>query len=355
MSRQIVGAVWRGTCLALLLMLALASPAGALPLRKIGPGSVWTDGVRYAVFFPANQAWWPREVLDERSGRRYTVTAPTSPPAPGFQAPSLCLFQDVAGGSVLWSCPSGEPRYLLTELATGIVRAVPGWEELERSLSEFEPTPSGGHADVAVVDFGRRWLHVQASDLGGGNALLANRWLDWRTGTLVRHRPGGSHRVIDLDDPRLAVPLCAPLRRRIEPFEDYGPDVVLPYVYERPWLFSPVDPPQRHAIKIRRCARRRPLILHRCRHTCGPVNFGAGYVTWIDKPKFSIFNPPPPVTRRQTIVFAFDVRRHRRLGFRANFGLRPPDYLWHTRRHIYAQTAFLPSPTLYVGRLPKRR
>src|SRR5215207_1295012 len=122
MSKHDLGVATRGICLALLVVLLCAPSSEALPLRKIGPGSVWTDAVRYAVLFPATQMWSPEQVVDERAGGRYTVTAPTSPPAPGFQMPSLCRFDSVAAGSVLWSCPFGEPPYLLSDLATGRVR-----------------------------------------------------------------------------------------------------------------------------------------------------------------------------------------------------------------------------------------
>jgi hypothetical protein len=344
---QKVEVVQRAIWLAVLVLLASAASASALPLRKLGPGSIWTDGTRYAVFFPAEQAWWPAQVYDERAGRRYTVNTPTVPPAPGFQTPPICRFYAVAGGSVLWSCPFGEPPYLLTELATGVTRAVPGWHRLERSLSQFEH-----ESDVlgpGLRGFGRRWLHIQ---LYGAHELLANRWLDWRTGTLVKNEPGGARDVIDLDDSRLAVPLCEPLRRRIERSDGSGLDIVIPYVYEHGWLFDSSYSVQSHAIKVHRCGRRRPLVLHRCRHFCSSASFGAGYVTWLDEKKFSIFDPTP-ISRDQTVVFAYDVRRHRRFGFRANFGLQWPLYLWHTRKHIYAHTAFT-SPTLYVGRLPER-
>jgi hypothetical protein len=346
MSEANVEVVRRGTWLALLVLLISASSAWALPLRKLGPGSVWTDGDRYAVFFPPDQIERPRQILDERTGRRYAVSAPTSPPTAGFQ--TSCRFGFVAAGSVLWSCPFDKSPYLLTDVATGLTRTVPGWDNLERSLSEFKDEPSA--PSVNVRGFGRRWLHVQVH---GWHALLANRWLDWRTGTLVADNPGGRRAVIDLDDSRLAVPLCSPLRRRIEPFEGYGPDVVIPYVYEQGWLFNSDYSVQSHAIKIRRCGSRRSLVLHRCRHTCGDASFGAGYVTWLDKETFSVFNQPR-ILRDETVVFAYDVRGHRRLGFRANFGRQPPEYLWHTRKHIYGHTR-LTSPTLYVGRLPERR
>ena len=349
MSKQSLGVAARGICLALLVVVLWAPSSEALPLRTIGPGSVWTEGARYAVFFPPEQMWWPTSVFDERAGRRYTVSPPTVPPAPGFQTPPICRFYAVAAGSVLWSCPSGEPPYLLTELATGVTRAVPGWHKLERSLSRFEDEPEV--LGPALRGFGRRWLHVQ---LIGGHALLANRWLDWRAGTLVKNEPGGARDVIDLDDPRLAVPLCEPLRRRTERSDGSGVDIVIPYVYEHGWLFNPLDSGQRRAIRIGRCGRRRPVVLHRCRHICGGATFGAGYVTWLDEPRFSIFNPTP-ISQHETVVFAYDVRRHRRFGFRANFGLQWPLYLWHTRKHIYVQTPFAPSPTLYSARLPQPR
>ena len=351
MSKRSLRGAARAGCVALLVLFLWAPSSGAVPLRKIGPASVWTDGARYAAFFPPEQVWWPQQVVDERAGRRYSVTPPTVPPGPGFQTPPICQFYAVAGGSVLWSCPFGQPPYLLTELATGVTRAVPGWQKLERSLARFQ----GDLADlsISVRGFGRRWLHVQAN-VGWHLDLVANRWLDWHTGTLLQAEPGGRRYVIDLDDPRLAVPLCPPLRRRIERFEGNGPDLVLPYVYERGWLFNAGYSAQLHAIKIRRCGHRRPLVVHRCRYVCTGASFGAGYLSWLDEPKFSIYNPTP-ISQEQTVVFAYDVRHDRRFRFQANFGVQHPGYLWHTGKHIYAHTAFVPSPTLYVARLPQLR
>jgi len=123
-------------------------------------------------------------------------------------------------------------------------------------------------------------------------------------------------------------------------------------VYERGWLFNPGYPAQLRAIKIRRCGHRRPLLVHRCRYVCTSASFGAGYLTWLDKPKFSIYNPTPI---SQTRVFAYAVRHQRRFRFQANFGGQHPEYLWQTRKHIYVQTPFAPSPTLYSARLPQLR
>jgi len=76
---------------------------------------------------------------------------------------------------VLWTCPMGDPPYLLSGLATGRLRAVPGWQKLERSLARFQGEPA--ELNISVRGFGRRWLHVQAN-VGWHQDLVANRWLD---------------------------------------------------------------------------------------------------------------------------------------------------------------------------------
>jgi hypothetical protein len=342
MSLEPLAVIGRTFGTALVVLLAGASQAVALPLRDIGQGTVWTDGDRYAVFYPHDEANRPRMVLDERTGRRYPLSAPTVPPASGFTTPVACRFNGLAAGQVLWACDYGDPPFLLTELATGESRAVPGWAELDSSLSQFPFLDN-----IWVRDMGRRWLLVQGYSWAG---LDANRWLDWRTGRLVTDPAAGARTVFDLDDPRLSVPLCTPLRRRVEPYEGVGPDSIVPYVYEGGWLFEPFSFPQHRPVVIRRCGRHRRLVLHACRHRCGSATMGAGYVSWFDRKQFSRINQPP-VSKDRTLVFAYDLGRRRPLRFQANFDREPPDFVWHTRRHIYANGQIGQS-RIWVGRLP---
>ena len=107
---------------------------------------------------------------------------------------------------------------------------------------------------------------------------------DWRSRT--RFDLDDRRRTVDLDRPGLTRPLCAPLRRSLDPWagDPYvnGPPY-LPMAVEDRWAVELV-PGRRVAeappgsVRLWRCGHRRPRVLARCH--CGDASIGAGMVAW---------------------------------------------------------------------------
>jgi hypothetical protein len=257
---------------ALVAMLVAAPIAQAgSRFRLLGTGWAKADGHRYAVLQLDRK---PLRVIDERARRSWTIA---DPPAGCEAVPA-----GVAAGHLLWDCPAPPwgmatvSRPLLQELDTGEVGPVPGWDAYLRAFEENSPygfIGTGPHPD----GFGSHWLRgVQACY----HCDAGYTYIDWHTGELAGVADG-PRRVLDLDKPDLAVPLCAPLRRAAEEGE-WGDPLLLDARYQRPWLLREQGPPLR-AVRLYRCGRHKPLVLHRCDFSSCDADLGSGYLTWVDQ------------------------------------------------------------------------
>lgn len=277
-------------------LLTLASAADArTPFRQIGTGTVWTDGDRYAALMLSRG---PNRIVDAASGATWEL------PEPAYG----CRVAGVAAGHVLWDCDVP----LLQELATGTLRELPGWDTY---LQWRENEPLGVDRWTDLTGFGDRWVKA---DLLCPHCPAIWSYIDWHTGALVARVDERAKRVVDLDEPELDVPLCAPLVRKRHASPERPP--FRPASFERPWLLRDLSSTSR-VLELHRCGRHKPLVAARCkRGGCRSPQLGGGYLTWRDGFDVGAYRV---ARRRRTLVG--------RLPRKASGAV-----IAHTRRTVYA-------------------
>jgi hypothetical protein len=305
--------------LTVLAALLAAGPADARsPFRSLGDGVGWADGERYAAITPTNDApaGARSRVFDDATGRTWEL----SPPRSG------CHVFAVAQGNVLWSCYTGAP--VIQELESGATRPVPGWDTYQRWLTRDR---FAGPGPVDVSGFGGRWLQATMWCYHCPPALS---FMDWHTGTFVSATTDLAERTVDLDNPELDVPLCAPLRRLPVKHPEGSPKYV-PSEYERPWMLRNLWA-SGATVRVYRCGRREPLLIARCRFgDCLSRQLGGGYLTWRDGYR----------------VYAFKLASRKRLDVgRLPASISTPAIV-HTRRNVYATSG---EGKVFVAPIPRR-
>ena len=291
-----------------MLLLPASAEAG---FKRLGTGSVWADGNRWAVVRLDGQ---PVRVIDERTRRSWEL--------PGLPD---CDVAGAAAGQVLWGCGyPATPR--LQNVESGAVSDVPGWDAY---LSWIQTTTVGWNAPSGpdLVGFGSRWLRgvISCYHCGGVDSFI-----DWHNGRFVEGVDQTAAEVLDLDDPDIAARLCAPLRR--QPDGDGG---FIEPMYERPWLLENPYATRRHET-LRHCGKRKPLRVARCGRVC-ISDLGGGYLTWSE---VSLSGT--------TMVRAFRLsdRRKLRVGRAPGIGA-----VKRTRRTVYLTTY---SGKVYAAPIPGR-
>jgi hypothetical protein len=252
--------------------LAVAGDAYAgSPYKLVGRGQIQTDGERYAVL--QEEGLNPR-IIDDATGQTYELT----PPAGG------CRVHGVSLGYALWTCNVGfgELAPPLTNIQTGAALPVPGWDTFMRwwRLSNHTDALAGLKSFPTISRFGRHWIETSWACY---HCAPAYQYLNWHSGALVAGLPESRVRLADLNDRDLEVPLCAPLRRRVDP-EAFASSYVLPYDYQPPWGLPSIDPQDEGSrLVLDRCGRRRPITVSRCPgRRCSSAQLGAGYLTWAE-------------------------------------------------------------------------
>jgi hypothetical protein len=233
---------------AMLLVLVLAvfpASAVAAPGRPLG---------RVAAPLIGDGTHW----IGWRTGGGVSALDVTNGETTTFARPAGCDFTDLGGGELLFDCPGATRAVaalpILVHIADGTLH-LPAHLDRLLGISELPDSPP------FVSAIGRYGLRGGATGFKGGFTFV----FDWRTGSLV-DAPNATH-VVDLDDPRILRPLCAPLGHK-------GADVP---DYERPWLVK-----QRwHRILVARCGRRAQQTI-RCSGFCGEAVLGDRILTWTD-------------------------------------------------------------------------
>jgi hypothetical protein len=311
---------------ALLVTLLLAAPASARsPFHRVATGIAWADGERYWAALPDLPDQDPTQVFDDLTGQRWQI----QPPPAAF----CYALIGVAAGNALWQCSSnGDPSApLLQELASGAVRAVPGWEQFETWLSVNQ---TGFIWDGSPRAFGDGWIELES---GCYHCSASLQYLDWHAGTFISMASDRPERTVDLDRPNFDIPLCAPLRR--QPTPENSVEGSPPFVdsqYERPWFLRwPKAPGSR--VRLYHCGKRKPIPIALCKHSaCLDRRLGHGYVVWRDG----------------RLVYWFDLHsRKRRLVGRMPAGTTLINY---TSRRVYASAGPSSGP-IYAARLPRPR
>jgi hypothetical protein len=143
------------------------------------------------------------------------------------------------------------------------------------------------------IGLGGRWLRGEVTC---DRCIQVWSYIDLRTGRFVSQVRERATRLVDLDEPDLEVPLCAPLRRR--PLEDYVGPPFEEATFRRPWLLTELRQ-ERGYVRVRRCGRRNPVIVGPCRSRGCDVQLGRRHVVWLDGGVVRAFDL---VTRRRFVV-----------------------------------------------------
>jgi hypothetical protein len=110
-------------------------------------------------------------------------------------------------------------------------------------------------------------------------------FVDWRTGDERQEDKDRPHVFPDLNRARLFAPVCAPLRRQVDPYNDpydTGPrmlefDQRAGYGLTHLRIEDPMEPP---AWIVQRCGKAKPLVRMDCNY-CTDPQLGDGVVAWI--------------------------------------------------------------------------
>ena len=297
--RTLVRPLW----LMAVLVVAWSAPAEAKPrFKALGEsfGPVVTDGVRWAAYQPIRGQ---TRVIDTRERVAYTVLTP-----PDCQRP-FAVGGDIAaigGGQLMWQCvPGGRNRPRLLDLEARVVH---------------DPAPAVGEntltdpylSDDPLLGVGSQW--IERNYLTGTGKVYVRVYVNWRTGA-VRTNPGTEREAVNLDDPGLVQPLCAPLRRR---FLDDPPTVFWePFTYNgRYGLSLPLGGGR---VVLQRCNARPKTLGART-----DARLAGGLVTWTDQRGFHAY---APTTRK-----------------RKDFDSLPGGFVARTLNRIYVSQASLNGP-----------
>ena len=251
-----------GAVVAVLAPSASAGAAPVSPFREVavveGAVNIGSDGVRFA--WATDERQKVLRVFDTLRGRNFQLEAPRPE----------CIFGSIGRGLAVWSCSPPETM-LLTSLSTGHTRKPVGIERIEREAAV---------ADIFCMSrsIGRHWLEYTCrGTFGPGGDIY---WLNHRTGRIT----GGVELeddlfspdapFVDLDDPDLFRPYCAPLG--------------WPHYYRPPYLeYAPplavvgLDGSTFQEISLHRCGKKRAEILGQCAiRVCRTPQLGSRYVTW---------------------------------------------------------------------------
>jgi hypothetical protein len=296
----------RALAFGVLAALLAASSAEARPaFHRIGEGQVWSDGERYAAVGGAAYTGKPALVLDDATGRRWTLTPPRNE----------CGFYAVAAREVLWNCHGLQDIPLFQNLDTGTVREVPGWYLYIRWFESLGPRNDPDRP--YVTGFGDRWLRTTDQCYHCGPEV---HYVDWHSGAFRTDFPDVARRSVDLDRPELDRPICAPLSRRPEADSDYGGPRFASEDYEPPWMLRDTTVSS-WRLRLYHCGRRKPVTIARCQlgHCLSP-QLGGGYLTWRDGYR----------------VYASRLASRRRVRVGTLPGGTEAPTVVHTRRSVYA-------------------
>ena len=290
----------------LALLLALAAPASAAPLR------LGTSITQPVVDSTAGRVVWQP---DAGSIRLLDVGA-GSPARPiGLPAGCQPSPRGLRGDRLLLDCTTGN---MLLDLRGGAGGPVPGWEAAR----------AGGWQSW-VVAIGRVW---------GEGALLARICCDATVyfelaGTRIDRSEGAADELPDLDSPQLWRRMCSPLTRtRATAIEEQH--TFLPYSYSPPLGLDYRAFPYR-PLRVDRCGRERPLRLSRCPSACVAVHVGAGSVAWREPGRIRLYRGASRRSRE------WPVRRFGRLA-------EPVP----TRDHVVVTTGRYGAYTVWAQRAP---
>jgi hypothetical protein len=245
-----------------------------------------SDGVRFVTLLVRLQGdqgdtltvpW----VFDTLARRRFRPTRPSPD----------CHSSNVGGDVALWRC--ADSRYMVTDLATGAARELPGWAAVEAMKSSVFPE----HCDAHRV--GRYWLEGTCGGSGVGQTSDPF-FLNHRTGRLMTRSAAGFDPYdpdINLDYRDLVTPRCAPVRQSwlrisLPPFTlqalrwSTGEYTYDGFAYGE--------------IRLRRCGDQRAQIVSRCpANNCAAVQLGSLYVTWAEGNRVFAYLPR---ARRRVLV-----------------------------------------------------
>lgn len=240
--RRLVGA------LVALVVLGLPSASGASPsppgraIHGYG-GHLAGDGER----------WLGWQTADGRLRFRDAVTEETTT----LDRPPGCELVDVGGAQALLGCAADVDPY--TDRDAVVLSIADG--SLHRPAGVQWPAEYTSTQTVALTGVGRHGVWGYGQGFKGYFEFALN----WRTGEM----PSGPshHDAVDLDDPRVVVPLCAPVGRKLGDEVGYTP----------PWVIKR----RPRTILVAHCGRTRQDVIH-CSGSCGPASPGRGILTWTD-------------------------------------------------------------------------
>jgi hypothetical protein len=231
--------------LALATVPSLAAAAPGRPLGHIG-GPLSGDGTQWI-------EW-------QGGGRTHVYDAATGETI-SYAAPDGCPFRAIGGGELLFVCPvaagSLDPQLpLIVDLPGGDLH-------LPAAIERISVTALNAADQPSVVDIGRYGLAGWAPGFKGSFRFI----LSWRSAAPASH-PVDAHHIVDLDDPGLVRPLCAPLGYKRRDATAYAP----------PWLIKSRGARE---ILIAHCGRTAQRTI-RCAGYCGAASLGAGVLAWRD-------------------------------------------------------------------------
>jgi hypothetical protein len=288
-----------------MLFLLVAAPAAAAAEPEPLPPALdatLTDGNEYAVTEREGAVW----ILSETTGREVRLEKPTG-----------CGVSALGAATLAFLCR--EDRSLrLYDIRSGSWSRLPDPEQFVHGL--FSPDYG-----LPVVSVGRRWIQLY----GGPDCYHCDDWvvrLSREFGEPGPEEPSSRRIYEDLDDPRLWVPLCPPLRRMPNPH--YDPSEFSAFRYFDPTVFG------RRALtfdshlrpSLRRCGQRRGKRLTRSRNAQA-VQVGGGFVTWLDK------DPASETARGVAVAYELATRRRRR--WRIPGPANQQVSVSHTRRRLF--------------------
>jgi hypothetical protein len=305
---------WLGLSFALAVACSPGVAAGSVARfptahAETATGPVFSDGRRVA-FDVSPQA---TVVLDTATHQRRVVMPPPA-----------CRPPDGAGG--LDALGSGLMFFgTQTGGCARVVSARTGQALTSRPLRPALDACEGGSEVTAI---GTYWL----SGTCQGHEDVFALSVYWRTGAAPSVGALSVRQYPDLDTPRLATPMCAPLRRERLPAGDFGPsDRFEPYQYEPPYGLRGDQAGSQ--LELDRCGTRREIPLSVCDTGCFNAQLDDGYVTWSERGMVGAYVPSTHKSYRWTIRTP------------ANTALP----VVHTANAIYAETG-KHGATVLVGR-----
>jgi hypothetical protein len=181
----------------------------------------------------------------------------------------------MGGGALLWNCQTMADGSVLSGLTYALASG---------HMTSFGPPPTrppgpSGPESESWLGIGAQWLAAKY----GGYHYGAVEYLA-RDG----RRSGESLDrtvVADLDAPELWRHMCAPLKRRMVPDENFPVDLSLgPYAYRPPYgaALSFHDGSKPARLVLDRCGQDHTRVLSRCPHACSDPVIGDHAVAWIE-------------------------------------------------------------------------